>query len=156
MKYFFLLIPILLCAAKSKNINDNRKAIEKVSYKFMKASIFKDSLQFVSCVNVPVLTENINKQKIDQTIIKENDLYHIFIIRYSPWKITQERKSLLEKEFNEKNVSFSDYKELKQKNFFIKMKWNLFNTSDSIGLYFKQQGKKFCIEDVRFSNVPNW
>jgi hypothetical protein len=138
------------------NIKDHRKSIEKVSYEFLKASIFKDSLQFAKCANMAVLTQNINQQKIDAILLKDIDLYHVFIIRYSPWKITLERKSILEKQFNEKNVFFSDYKELKQEMFFIKMKWGLFNANDSMGLYLKQQGKKFFIEDVRFSNVSNW
>lgn len=152
----FLLCCLIASIFMSFNQNDDtRVKVEDVAYKFIRATILKDSVSFAKCTDIKLLAENINKQRLDSINVTDNDVYHIFIFRYSPWKIIKSSQLQLRKNFTKKKTIFSDYKVIAGNRFYINVKWNKSYESssyDSIGLFFTKRGKKFLIEDVRFAD----
>src|SRR4051812_4542135 len=98
---------------------NDRRNVEDVSYKLLRATILRDSVDFVKCVDINRLTENINKQKLDSQIITTEDIYHLFIFRYSPWKITKRNLELLSKTLTRDKLKFSGYKTISNRNCYI-------------------------------------
>jgi hypothetical protein len=152
----FLLCCLIASIFMSFNQNEDiRVKVENVAYKFIRATILKDSGSFTKCTDIKLLAENINKQRLDSINVTDNDVYHIFIFRYSPWKITKSSQSRLSKNFTKKKIIFSDYKAIAGNRFYINVKWNKSYESgsyDSISLFFEKRGNLFLIEDVRFTD----
>lgn len=127
--------------------------VENVAYEFIRATILKDSVTFAKCTDIKLLAENINKQDLDTITVTDNDVYHIFLFRYSSWKSMKSSQAELSKNFTREKTIFSDYKMIGSNEFYIKVKWNKSYESssyDSIALFFEKRGEKYLIKDVRF------
>lgn len=154
MKFFLLLCLIAPFSLSFDQTENTKVKVENVAYKFIRATILKDSVNFAKCADIKLLAENINKQRLDSINVKDNDIYHIFIFRYSPWKITKLSRLQLSKNFTKKKITFSDYKVVADNKFYINAKWNKSYESsnyDSIGLFLEKRGR-ILIEDVRFKD----
>jgi hypothetical protein len=59
---FMFIVAYALFSGIDKN---DRRNVEDISYNLLRAAILRDSVDFVKCVDINRLTENINKQKLD-------------------------------------------------------------------------------------------